>query len=141
MLIFAWVYYYTKNMAILSLNYSGYMKIILLIVSLFTFGSLSAQTDSALVLIKEVKAQLNKGANFCEMARIYSEDSQTKSNCGEIGVFGRGELMRGYEDAMVKMKIGEISEIVKTGYGYHIIQLVSIEKKKYGTRHILIRFR
>lgn len=102
---------------------------------------LFAQVDSSLIIIQEVKAKLDAGANFCEMARLYSEDNDTKLVCGEIGFFGKGELMRGYEDAMVKLKIGQISDIVKTGYGYHLIQLVAIEKKRYETRHILIQYR
>lgn len=116
-------------------------KIILIAIFSFTLNTLFAQVDSAMVIAKEVKARLNEGANFCEMVRLYSEDNQTKLNCGEIGVFGKGELSSTYEDAMVKLKIGQISDIVKTGYGYHIIQLTSVEKKEYGTRHILIRFR
>ncbi len=116
-------------------------KIILSVILFFTLNNLFAQTDSALVLIKEVKAKLDQGADFCEMARLYSEEARTKLICGNIGIFEKGQLVRGYEDAMVKMKIGEISDIVKTGFGYHIIQLVSVEKKKYGTRHILIKFR
>jgi parvulin-like peptidyl-prolyl isomerase len=116
-------------------------RILLLILFSLTLNNLSAQVDSSLIIAKEIKKRLDGGANFCEMVRIYSEDTQTKSTCGEIGVFGKGELMRGYEDAMVKLKIGEISDIVQTGYGYHIIQLVSVEKKRYGTRHILIKYR
>lgn len=104
-------------------------------------NKLSAQVDSSLVIIKQVQQRLKEGADFCEMARLYSEDTQSRLNCGEIGYFGRGELMRGYEDAMVKMKIGQISDIVQTGYGYHILQLVGVDKKKYATRHILIRYR
>jgi peptidyl-prolyl cis-trans isomerase SurA len=106
-----------------------------------SLNSVSAQVDSSLVIIKQIQTRLNQGADFCEMARIYSEDTQSKLNCGDIGYFGRGELMRGYEDAMVKLKIGQVSDIVQTGYGYHIIQLVGVEKKKYATRHILIKYR
>ncbi len=105
-------------------------------------NSLFAQVDSSLALAKEIKAKLNAGADFCELARLYSEDTQTKANCGELGrPFGKGELMRGYEDAMVALKIGQISEVVQTGYGYHIIQLVGVVKKQYETRHILIKYR
>ncbi len=117
------------------------LKNAVLPVSLLWAASATAQIDSALVKIQEVKARLNDGADFCEMARLYSEDTQTLLVCGEIGFFEKGQLMRGYEEAMVTLRIGEISEIVKTGYGYHIIQLVSREKKKYGTRHILVRYR
>ncbi|HVD99758.1 MAG TPA: peptidylprolyl isomerase [Cytophagaceae bacterium] len=114
-----------------------------LVVALFllSYNCLYAQVDSALAIAKEVKARLDAGADFCEMVRLYSEDTQTKTTCGELGFFGKGELMRGYEDAMIKLKLGQISDVVKTGYGYHIIQLVAIEKKQWATRHILIRYR
>ena len=117
------------------------IRIILILSLSFIISNSFAQVDSALVIAKEVKERLNKGANFCEMVRLYSEDTQTKANCGELGLFGKGQLVRPYEDAMVKLKIGQISDIVKTGYGYHIIQLVSVEKKEYDTRHILIKYR
>ena len=131
----------------LSLNYNSFTlvihmnKIILIIAFSLTLNTLFAQVDSALVIAKEVKARLDKGANFCEMVRLYSEDTQTKTNCGEIGFFGKGELSSTYEDAMVKLKVGQISDIIKTGYGYHIIQLTARDKKEYGTRHILIKHR
>ncbi len=118
------------------------LRIYLIMLFSLSLNTLFAQVDSALVIAKEVKAKLTAGAEFCEMARLYSEDTQTKHNCGELGrPFGKGELMRGYEEAMVALKMGEISEVVKTGYGYHIIQLVGVEKKMYETRHILIKYR
>lgn len=116
-------------------------RMLLPAIFVFSLNPVSAQVDSSLILIKQVKLRLNEGADFCEIARIYSEDTQSKLNCGDIGYFGLGELMRGYEDAMVKLKVGQISDIVQTGYGYHIIQLVGVEKKKYATRHVLIRYR
>ena len=116
-------------------------KNFILTIILLTLNDLFAQGDTSFAIAKVVESRLASGADFCEMVRLYSEDTQTKQNCGEIGFFGKGELMRGYEDAMVKLKIGEHSGIVKTGYGYHIIQLVAIEKKKYATRHILIKYR
>lgn len=125
------------------IGYNGMsiIKIILFFVFIVSANVVFAQTDSSYSVAKSIELRLASGADFCEMARLYSEDTQTKQNCGEIGFFGKGELMRGYEDAMVKLKIGERSDIVKTGYGYHIIQLVAKENKKYATRHILIRYR
>ncbi len=116
-------------------------KILITVVFSLTLTVLFAQVDSSLVIINNVKAQLDQGADFCEMVRLYSEDTQTKLHCGEIGFFEKGQLMRGYEDVMVKLKIGQVSDITKTGYGYHIIQLVGLEKKRYATRHILIKYR
>lgn len=71
---------------------------------------------------EEALAKIKAGEDFAEVAKEYSEDS-TASNGGELGTFGRGKMVTEFEDASFAMKAGEISDIVETQYGYHIIKV------------------
>ena len=73
---------------------------------------------------------VNKGADFAELAKEYSVDSNTKDNGGELGEFGKNETISAFEDVVFSMEIGEISEPVLTDYGYHIIKLNNKYKKQ-----------
>ncbi len=68
----------------------------------------------------------DKGTDFAGLATIYSEDS-TAANGGDLGFFGRGRMVKPFEDAVFSMQEGEISDIVETRYGYHIIKLEEIK--------------
>ncbi len=67
--------------------------------------------------------------NFAEVARKVSLGPEAKEG-GDLGFFGRGEMPEEFERAVFALKVGEISPVVKTGYGFHIFMLVS--KKKGG---------
>ena len=72
---------------------------------------------------KEVLAKLKAGGDFAALAKEYSIDTQTKDNGGSLGTFGRGQMVKEFEDAAFALKPGEISEPVKSEYGYHIIKV------------------
>jgi len=74
--------------------------------------------------IQSILDQLNNGADFAEMAKQYSEDSSA-SNGGDLGSFGLGQMVKPFEDACLALQPGEISGIVETEYGFHIIKLTS----------------
>ncbi|MFJ5763008.1 peptidylprolyl isomerase [Neobacillus sp. NPDC093182] len=76
---------------------------------------------------KEVKQKLTDGADFAELAKEYSTDEGTKENGGELGFFARGTMVTEFEDVAFTLPVNEISEPVKTDYGYHIIK---VEEKK-----------
>lgn len=76
---------------------------------------------------KEIKQKLTDGADFAELAKEYSTDEGTKENGGELGFFGRGTMVTEFEDVAFALPVNEISEPVKTDYGYHIIK---VEEKK-----------
>jgi len=94
------------------------------------------------VMIKEKLRDLRRrvvdGENFATLAILYSEDPGSAAKGGEIGFFGRGELYPEYEASAFKLKEGEISEIVETKAGYHIIQLIERKGDYINTRHILL---
>ena len=80
---------------------------------------LVADLDTA----NEVLDKLNNGADFAELAKEYSTDTGTADNGGDLGFFGRGQMVKEFEDAAFSIKVGEISQPVKTQYGYHIIKV------------------
>ena len=79
---------------------------------------------------KEIIKRLNKGEDFSEIAKEKSEDPGSKENGGDLGFFGKGEMVKEFEDAAYGLKVNEYTkEPVKTSYGYHII-LKTGEKEK-----------
>ena len=76
------------------------------------------------------------------MAKQYGEDG-TKEKGGDLGWFGQGAMIPDFEEAVAKMEPGQISDLVKTQFGYHVIKLVEkkMEKseQKWRASHILIR--
>ncbi|MFX0558827.1 peptidylprolyl isomerase [Tepidibacillus infernus] len=76
---------------------------------------------------KEVKAELEKGGDFAELAKKYSTDTGTKDQGGELGYFGKGEMVAEFDQVAFSLEVGKISDPVKTDYGYHIIE---VEDKK-----------
>jgi peptidyl-prolyl cis-trans isomerase D len=72
--------------------------------------------------------QLRAGANFAEMAKKYSEDPGSAAKGGEYDGVVRGQMVPEFEKAAFTLKPGEISDPVKTTYGYHILQVISHEQ-------------
>ncbi len=78
---------------------------------------------------KEVKKKLDKGADFVALSKEYSIDNN-KDNGGDLGYFSSGQMVQPFEQATEKLKVGQISDPVKTDFGYHIIYLVDKRKMK-----------
>lgn len=74
---------------------------------------------------------LKPGADFAELARKYSEDSGTREQGGDLGFFPRGRLIKEFEDAAFSLSPGEISEVVETSYGYHLLQVTERKPVEY----------
>ncbi len=75
---------------------------------------------------KEVKEKLDSGEDFSKLAGEYSQDASNASNGGALGFFERGQMVPEFEEAAFSMKAGDISDPVKTNFGYHIIQVVEV---------------
>ena len=69
--------------------------------------------------------RLKKGEKFAELAKELSIDTGSGKRGGELGYFGRGKMVKPFELAAFKLAIGEISEPVKSEFGYHIIKRFS----------------
>lgn len=73
---------------------------------------------------KEIKKKLNKGAKFSALSKEFSKDENSKSNGGEIGYILKGTLVPEFEEKAFLMKVNEISNPVKTQFGWHIIKIL-----------------
>ncbi|MCK5876710.1 MAG: SurA N-terminal domain-containing protein, partial [Candidatus Marithrix sp.] len=73
---------------------------------------------------KSILAEVKAGEKtFAELASQYSEDIGSKNNGGDLGKFGPSAMVKPFEDAIKTMQVGDISDLVKSRYGYHIIKL------------------
>ncbi|MCX5804938.1 MAG: peptidylprolyl isomerase [Proteobacteria bacterium] len=80
----------------------------------------------------QIQAKLQKGEDFIELAKKYSIDPQAGANGGELGYHPKGTLVPEYETAAMKLaKVGQVSGIVKTKFGFHIIKLEGIKPPAY----------
>ncbi len=70
---------------------------------------------------QQILERLRKGESFAALAQQFSIDGSRRQG-GDLGVFGRGMMVRPFEEAAFKLKVGEISDVVKTEFGYHIIK-------------------
>jgi len=73
----------------------------------------------------EILDKIKKGEKFAKMARQFSTDSGSAKRDGSLGYFGRGKMVKEFENAAFALQTGEISEPIKTQYGYHIIKRLS----------------
>jgi peptidyl-prolyl cis-trans isomerase SurA len=74
-----------------------------------------------------VLLEARNGKDFAELAKKYSDDSSAKDG-GDIGAFKKGEMLPEFENALLKLKQGEVSELFTTSAGLHIVQLVDISR-------------
>ncbi len=86
-----------------------------------------------------LRNRILKGENFSTLAILYSEDPGSAKKGGELGMYGRGELYPEFESVAYGLKEGEISGIVETEAGYHIIQMIEKKDEFVNVRHILLR--
>ena len=78
--------------------------------------------------MEDILSRARKGEDFAELAKAYSEDPGSKDNGGLYENFGRGQMVAPFEEAAFSVPVGEISDIVETSFGFHIIKV--IERKK-----------
>ncbi len=86
----------------------------------------------------ELRSRILKGESFSTMAILYSEDPGSAKKGGELGFYGRGQLYPEFEAIAFKLSEGEISNIVDTEAGYHIIQMIERKGDYINVRHILL---
>jgi len=87
----------------------------------------------------DLRSQILEGKNFRTLAILYSEDTESAKNGGEIGYMTRGELDKEYANAAFSLTPNTVSRIVESKFGFHIIQLIDRKGEMVNTRHILIR--
>jgi len=88
----------------------------------------AAEKAAAKVKAEEILALVRKNpAGFAELAKQYSQDDGSAQNGGDLDYFGKGMMVKPFEEAAFKLKKGEISDLVKSDFGYHIIHLTDIK--------------
>ena len=94
----------------------------------------------SLAKAQQVRAELQGGGDFADLAMKYSQDPGSAKLGGDLGFVRKGQLIPSFENAAFALREGGISDIVETRYGFHIIQLLSKEDTSMHVRHILIGF-
>lgn len=83
--------------------------------------------EKALEKIKQAQTELQGGADFTDVAQKYSDDSSTAKLGGDLGFNGRGVFDEAFEEALFSLNKDQVSDIVKSEFGYHLIRLTAIE--------------
>ncbi len=111
------------------------------------FQTTPTAADSAEIgdFAQSLMDSLKNGSNFARLAETYSEDPGSAVKGGDLGYFGRGAMVKPFEDAVFSTAVGEITGPVKSNFGLHIIK-VEDKKKENGeeqvsARHILLKFK
>lgn len=96
------------------------------------------ELNAAKEKISALRQRIVKGEKFAPLAVLYSEDPGSAPKGGELGLFGRGDMFAEFEAAAFSLKKGEISDVIKTKAGFHILQLIERRGEYVNVRHILI---
>lgn len=91
--------------------------------------------------LRQMAERVNRGdADFAVLASLYSEDTESAKQGGELGFLGRGALVPEFADAAFSLtEPGKLSRVVETEFGYHLIQLIERRDDRVNCRHILLR--
>ena len=99
--------------------------------------------DSAATLVKErlleIRERIVNGEKFTSLARLYSEDPGSALRGGELGMVNKTVYWPEFSDAATALKVDQVSPIVETPDGFHIIQMIEKEGDMFNARHILIK--
>ncbi|MEJ2678496.1 MAG: peptidylprolyl isomerase [Gemmatimonadota bacterium] len=95
--------------------------------------------QAALAKARDILAQLQHGADFAELARHYSQDPGSAQQGGELGWFRPGQMVPAFEQAAYALRPGQISGIVETPFGFHIIKMERARGPEREARQILIK--
>jgi peptidyl-prolyl cis-trans isomerase SurA len=100
-------------------------------------------SDEEVAAIKErllgFRERVLRGEKFSMLARLYSDDQGSASSGGELGFVERGTLYPEFEAVAFNLKSGEVSQVVQTKAGYHIIQMIERRGDKINVAHILLQ--
>lgn len=98
-----------------------------------------AQKETLRQRLVTLRDSISKGADFAAVAKANSEDVGSAQNGGDLGYAKRGMMVAPFEGAAMKLKPGEMSDVVESDFGFHLIQLIETRGAEYHARHILLR--
>lgn len=87
---------------------------------------------------QDILKQIKEGKDFGDLAKQYSDDPQSAVNGGDLGTNAKGTFVPEFEDAALKLKDGEVSDVIQTQFGFHIIKLISKSDSDLHVAHILV---
>ena len=99
----------------------------------------SAHRKEIIDKLNKIKEDIKKGESFESQARIYSEDEGSAALGGLYKNINVGQMVKPFEAAALNLQENEMSDPIESEYGYHLIQLIKRNGKKYDARHILIK--
>jgi parvulin-like peptidyl-prolyl isomerase len=95
--------------------------------------------------LEGILARVRAGEDFVKLANVFTEDPSGKGSGGDLGWFGRGTMVKPFEDAAFALKPGEVSGVFETVFGFHIVKLDERRGQGAGeevhARHILIQYK
>lgn len=94
-------------------------------------GEKDLTDEEALAKAQDLVKQLKAGGDFDKIAKAESADAGSGAKGGDLGTFKRGQMVKSFEDAAFSLKVGEISDPVKSQFGYHIIRVDKIETSSF----------
>ncbi len=95
------------------------------------------QADKIRPRAEAVLARVRAGENFAALAREYSQDPGSAAQGGDLGFFGRGTMVTAFEDVAFGLKVGGVSDLVRSKFGFHIIRVEEKSDDQVRARHIL----
>ena len=110
------------------------------------FPKVASAADSLKIKkeIEQIRQEIEAGADFAELAGVVSDDEGSAARGGDLGFFGRGQMVTPFEEAAFALAPGELSEPVQTRYGWHLIKVEERLEEESGervhARHILLRY-
>lgn len=96
------------------------------------------ERDRVRTELAKLRERVLNGEKFSMLATLYSQDPGSSKKGGELGFFTRGDMVGEFESAAFALKPGEVSPIIETQYGFHILQLIERRGNNINCRHILI---
>lgn len=104
------------------------------------FANVTKEQKEALrTRLQAVKERIVAGEDFAKLAKEMSEDVGSAPNGGDLGFAKRGMMVAPFEGAALKLKPNELSDVIESDFGFHLIQLIETRGAEYHARHILLR--
>jgi peptidyl-prolyl cis-trans isomerase C len=94
-------------------------------------GKTELSDEEALAKVQELRKKIVGGEDFAVIARAESDDAGSGANGGDLGTFKRGMMVEAFDKAAFNQPIGEVSEPIKTQFGYHLVQVQKRESKSF----------